>query len=68
MQGVVEAVFLLLHLHLGGCADVDDCHAACQLGQTLLQFLAALLTASNIIQRCSQAHQSLVVFSIWALI
>ena len=44
VQGIVEAVFLLLHLHLGGCADVDDCHAAGQLGQTLLQFLAVVVT------------------------
>ena len=64
MQSIVETVFLLLHLDLKGCADIDDCHATCQFGKTLLQLLAALLTASNIIQRCSQAHQSLVVFSI----
>ena len=68
MQGVVEAVFLLLHLDLRSGADVDDGHAAGQLGKTLLEFLAALLTPFDLINRCSQAYQSLVVFSIWALI
>ena len=43
MQGVVEAVFLLLHLDLRGCADVDDGHAAGQLGEALLQLLAVVV-------------------------
>ena len=68
MQGVVEAVFLLLRLDLRSGADVDDGHAAGQLGEALLQLLAALLTSFYLIQRSSQAYQSLVVFSIWALI
>ena len=42
MQGIVEAVFLLLHLDLAGCADVDDGHAFGQLGQTLLELLAVV--------------------------
>jgi hypothetical protein len=33
-------VLLLLQLHLGGGADLDDGHAAGQLGQALLQLLA----------------------------
>ena len=37
VQSVVEAVFLLLHLDLRSGADVDDGHAASQLGQTLLE-------------------------------
>ena len=68
VQGIVEAVFLLLHLDLRSGADVDDGHAAGQLGEALLQLLAALLTSFYLIQRSSQAYQSLVVFSIWALI
>ena len=42
MQGVVEAVFLLLHLDLRGGADVDDGHAAGQLGEALLELLAVV--------------------------
>lgn len=47
IAGVVEAVFLLLHLHLRDCADVDDCHAAGQYGQTLLQLLAVIFVRSR---------------------
>jgi hypothetical protein len=39
-QRVFDAVLLLLELHLGGGADLDDGHAADQLGQTLLELLA----------------------------
>src|SRR6266508_564839 len=39
-DGVLDAVLLLLELHLGGGADLDDAHAAGQLGQPLLQLLA----------------------------
>ena len=42
MQGVVEAVFLLLHLDLRSGADIDDGHAAGQLGKTLLKLLAVV--------------------------
>jgi hypothetical protein len=39
-DGVLDAVLLLLQLHLGGGADLDDGNAAGQLGQALLQLLA----------------------------
>ena len=39
-QGVLDAVLLLLELDLGGGADLDDGHAAGQLGQPLLELLA----------------------------
>ena len=39
-QSVLDAVLLLFDLGLGGCADLDDRHAAGQLGQALLQLLA----------------------------
>ena len=42
VQGIVEAVFLLLHLDLRSGADVDDGHAAGQLGEALLQLLAVV--------------------------
>ena len=38
-DGVLDAVLLLLQLDLGGRADLDDRHAAGQLGQPLLQLL-----------------------------
>ena len=33
----------LLELDLGGCADLDDCNAAGQLGQALLQLLTVVV-------------------------
>ena len=38
-HGVLDAVLLLLELHLGGRADLDHGHAAGQLGETLLELL-----------------------------
>ena len=43
VQGVVEAVFLLLHLDLRSGADVDDGNAAGQLGEALLELLAVIV-------------------------
>ena len=40
LQGVLDAVLLLLHLGLGRRTDLDDRDAAGQLGQPLLQLLA----------------------------
>ena len=38
-HGVFDAVLLLLELHLGGGADLDQCHTAGQLRETLLELL-----------------------------
>jgi hypothetical protein len=46
MECVVDAVLALLHLDLGGAADADHCHAACQLRETLLQLLAVVIRSS----------------------
>src|SRR4051794_40538913 len=40
LEGVLDAVLLLLHLRLGGRADLHDGHAARQLGEALLELLA----------------------------
>ena len=40
LQGVLDAVLLLLHLGLGGRADLDDGDTAGELGEALLQLLA----------------------------
>ena len=40
LQGVLDAVLLLLHLGLGGSADLDHRDAAGELRQPLLQLLA----------------------------
>ena len=61
MQGVVEAVFLLFHLDLRSGADIDDGHAAGQLGEALLKLL---LLAVNL-PRCrkiARAEYPLVVY------
>ena len=39
-DGVLDAVLLLLELHLGGGADLDHADAAGELGDPLLQLLA----------------------------
>ena len=43
VQGVLDAGLLLLHLGLGGGADVDHGHAAGQLGQPLLELLPVVV-------------------------
>jgi hypothetical protein len=43
VQGVFDAGLLLLHLDLGGGADLDQRHTAGQLGQALLQLLAVVV-------------------------
>jgi hypothetical protein len=43
VQRVFDAGLLFLHLGLGRGADVDDGHAAGQLGQAFLQFLAVVV-------------------------
>src|SRR5690606_23050356 len=43
VEGVVDAVLLLLDLNLGRTADADDGNAASQLGQTLLELLAIVV-------------------------
>jgi len=40
---VLDAVLLLLELHLGGCTDLDDGHAAGQLREALLELLAVVV-------------------------
>jgi len=42
-QGVLHSVLLLLHLDLGRGADVDDGHAAGELGEALLELLAVVV-------------------------
>ena len=43
VQGVLDAGLLLLHLGLGGGADVDDGDAAGELGEALLELLAVVV-------------------------
>jgi hypothetical protein len=43
VQRVFHAGLLLLHLGLGGGTDVDDGHAAGELGQALLELLAVVV-------------------------
>src|SRR5204863_4046031 len=40
LEGVLDAVLLLLHLRLGGRADLHDGDAAGELGEALLELLA----------------------------
>src|SRR6185369_13615354 len=43
VHGVVNAILALFHFDFAGAADLDDRHAAGQLGQTLLQLLAVVV-------------------------
>ena len=43
MHRVLDAVLLLLEFHLGGCADLEHCHATREFGQTLLEFLPVVI-------------------------
>ena len=43
VQRILDPGLLLLHLDLGGGADIDDRHAADQLGQTLLQLFPVVV-------------------------
>src|SRR5439155_2075752 len=43
VQRVFDPSFLLFHLGLGRSADVDDCNAACEFRQALLQFLFVVI-------------------------
>jgi hypothetical protein len=43
MESVLNSCLLLLHLALGCGTNVDDCHTAGELGQTLLELLAVVI-------------------------
>ncbi len=43
VECVYYACLLLLHLDLGGCADVDLCDAAGELGEALFELLAVVV-------------------------
>ena len=43
VKGVFHAVFLLLHLNLGGCTYVENRNAAGEFAETLLEFLAVVV-------------------------
>src|SRR6056297_2740430 len=43
VEGIVDAVLLLLHLDLGGAADADHCNAARELGQALLELFTVVV-------------------------
>ena len=47
VQSVLNAQLLLLHLGLGGSADLDDRHAAGELRQTLLQLLLVVVAGGD---------------------
>jgi hypothetical protein len=46
MHGVIHTVLALLHFDLGRAADADHRDAACELGQSLLQFLPVVVGGS----------------------
>ena len=63
VQSVLDAQLLLLHLSLGGGADLDDGHTAGQLGQTLLQLLLVILGGGGLDLTADLSHAGLDVLS-----
>ena len=61
MQGVLDAGLLLLHFGLGAGTDGDDRHAAGELCQTLLQFLAVVLALRALNLSAELVHPGLHV-------
>jgi hypothetical protein len=47
VQGVVNAILAFLDFHFGRTADLDDGHAASQLGQTFLQLFAVVVAGGD---------------------
>ena len=61
-HGIFDAVLALLGLDLGGSADLDDSHAASQLGQTLLQLLTVVIGVGVLDLSADLGHASVDVF------
>ena len=61
VQGVVDAVLLLLHLDLGRAADADHRDAACELGETLLELLTVVVRGGLLDLRLDLRHAGLDV-------
>ena len=62
VQSILDAQLLLLHLHLGGSSNLDDSHAAGQLGQTLLQLLTVVIGVGVLDLSADLGHASVDVF------
>ena len=45
MQGILDTGFLLLHLRLGGCTNIDNCHTTCDLSEAFLEFFPVVVRA-----------------------
>jgi hypothetical protein len=78
VQSVLDAELLVLHLGLGGSADLDDGHAAGQLGKALLELFlvvvggggsiwARICATRALILLDSPAPSTMVVFSLVTL-
>ena len=61
-HGIFDAVLAFLGLDLGGSADLDDSHAASQLGQTLLQLLTVVIGVGVLDLSADLGHASVDVF------
>src|SRR5437867_12367558 len=59
MKGVFDAGFLLLHFGFGRRADVDDSHAAGQLGEPFLEFLPVVVAGGFFDLAPNLAHAAL---------
>ncbi|OPZ82387.1 MAG: hypothetical protein BWY77_00190 [bacterium ADurb.Bin431] len=64
MQGVLNAGLFLLHLDLGGSADLEDRNTAGQLGQTLLQLLLVIIGSRGLDLLLDLGDASLDVLSL----
>ena len=61
MEGVFDAGFLFLHLGFGRGADIDDGHAAGELGQAFLELLAVVVAGGFLDLAADLVHAALDV-------
>ena len=47
IEGILNTVLLLLHLDLGSSANIENGYAACELAETLLEFLPVIVGSSS---------------------
>ena len=65
-ESILDAELLLLHLHLGGSADLDDSYTASQLGQTLLELLTVEVGGGGFDFGADLSHTGLSISSLLA--
>src|SRR5690606_24288252 len=56
VQRIIHTVLLLLHLHFGGCTDVENGHTAGEFRETLLELLLVVIAGGAFDLRLDLVH------------